>query len=492
MSSPAATPVPPPPRRRSVAGPVVLIILGVVFLLGTMGVLHWYMLGRLFAHYWPVLIILWGVIKLVEHQRARQEGVRYTGIGAGGVFLLIFLIVSGLIATQATRVNWAGLHDDFGWDESDFSGMFGESYTFSDQTTQPFPAGGSLRVVSDRGAVEVLPADGNDLKVVINKKVHADNQQNADKYNEGTKPQITVSEKTVTINANTQGAGEHGVSTDLQIFIPRKAAISVSSRRGDVTINGREGNLDISAQRGDVTLDQINGNVSLNLDHSSARVTKVSGDVFVQGRVNDMTLTDVTGSARLNGEFMETVHLANVAKTVSFKSSRTDMEFAKLEGELDLDSGDLRAKGLVGPGRLTTRSKDIRLEGFSGDLRLEDSNGAVEVGVRKMGNNLQIDNRNGDIQLSLPVQAGFKVEARAHNGEIQSDFGEVKVSDEHDTATASGAVGSGAATIRLNNEHGTIEIHKGAIEAMAVPEPPRPPKLPKPPKGSELPQATEN
>jgi DUF4097 and DUF4098 domain-containing protein YvlB len=491
MSSPAPTPVPPLPRRRSIAGPVVLILLGLIFLLGTMGVLHWYMLGRLFAHYWPVLIILWGVIKLIEHHRSQREGVRYSGIGAGGVFLLIFLILAGLIATQASRVNWAGLHDNFGWDDGDFSGMFGETFSYTDQITQPFPAGGSLRVVSDRGAVEILPAEGNDMKVVINKKVHADNQQNADKYNEGTKPQVSVADKTITLNANTQGAGEHGVSTDMQIFIPRKAAVSVSSRRGDITINQRDGNLDISGQRGNVTLDQINGDVSLNLDHSSARATSISGDVFVQGRVDDLTLTDITGSASLNGEFMESVRLAHIGKMVSFKSSRTDMEFVKLDGDLDLDSGDLRAKGLVGPGRVITRSKDIRLDAFSGDLRLQDSNGTVEVLVHKMGN-LDIDNRNGDIQLSLPVQAAFRIDARARNGEIQSDFGEVKVNKEHDTATATGSVGSGAATVRLNNEHGTIEIRKGSVQALALPEPPKTPKLPKPPKLPEVPQATEN
>jgi DUF4097 and DUF4098 domain-containing protein YvlB len=165
------------------------------------------------------------------------------------------------------------------------------------------------------------------------------------------------------------------------------------------------------------------------------------------------------------------------------------MEFAKLDGELDLDSSDLRATSLSGPGRLSTRSKDIRIESFSGDLRLEDSNGAVELLVQKMGN-LQVDNRNGDIQLTLPSQAGFKIEARARNGEIQSDFGEVKVQDEHDQATASGSVGAGTASVRLNNEHGTIEIHKGTVEALAPPVP-KLPKTPKPPK-VDVPEPVEN
>src|SRR5689334_14268822 len=179
MSSPAPVPVPRP--NRSFAGPVVLIVMGIVFLLGTMGVLHWYDLGRLFAHYWPVLIILWGIIKLAEHMRAQQTGTRASGIGVGGVFLLIFLITTGLIASQLSGVNWGALHDQIGWDNSDFGNFFGQSFSYNDQMTQAFPKGGSLHVVSDRGAVKILETeDSNDIKVVIDKRVRADNQESAD------------------------------------------------------------------------------------------------------------------------------------------------------------------------------------------------------------------------------------------------------------------------------------------------------------------------
>jgi len=57
--------VPPPRYRRSFSGPIILISVGTVFLLGTMGVLDWHNLGRWFAHYWPVLLIISGVIKLI-------------------------------------------------------------------------------------------------------------------------------------------------------------------------------------------------------------------------------------------------------------------------------------------------------------------------------------------------------------------------------------------------------------------------------------------
>src|ERR1700758_4783528 len=104
-------PVPPPlpPRRRSLAGAFVLIILGTVFLMATMRILSIGRLAHLFANYWPALLILWGVIKLIEHQRAQREGYRASGIGGGGVVLVVMIVVFGLMATQLEHVNWSGL-----------------------------------------------------------------------------------------------------------------------------------------------------------------------------------------------------------------------------------------------------------------------------------------------------------------------------------------------------------------------------------------------
>src|SRR5947207_4838788 len=144
MGSPAPTP-PGYRRRRSFAGPVVILVIGIVFLPGTVGFVPWWRLGQLFAHFWPALIILWGVVKLLEYRNAQREGRRPAGIGAGGVFLLIVLIVSGLAATKASQLNWDELLDEINWDDGDLS--FGHKYDFDDQLQQDFPAGASLRVV---------------------------------------------------------------------------------------------------------------------------------------------------------------------------------------------------------------------------------------------------------------------------------------------------------------------------------------------------------
>ncbi len=480
MASPIIPPTPAPTARphRSIAGPVVLILIGVLFLLGTMGILDIHNLGSLFARFWPALLILWGVLKLVEYEQAKRYGQPARGIGVGGIFLMLFLIGAGLIATQASRVDWKNLgdHIQMGDDEGLDEIFSGPTFDYSDELSQEIPAGATLHVLDDRGAITINVADGKTMKVSVRKKVRAEKEADADSYNSKTKPHITVADKVVTLDAQTHAAGDHSVATDMDIYVPRNTDLVIVSRRGGVTINGMQGSVDVTNQHGEVSLNDHTGNAVLNLEQSSARAEHVKGDVTIQGRANEVSIEDVDGAVHLNGEFQESVQLVRVSKTVSFHSSRTDMEFAHLDGRLDLDSGDLRADSLSGPMHLKTRSKDISLEGLSGDLRLEDENGSVEVGLHKPGN-IQIDNRKGDVQVTIPPNTAIKVEARTREGEIQSDFDEIKVESHERESSASGSIGTNGPKLVMNCDKGQIEIRKGTVATVA-PVAPAPPFTP--------------
>jgi hypothetical protein len=105
----------------------------------------------------------------------------------------------------------------------------------------------------------------------------------------------------------------------------------------------------------------------------------------------------------------------------------------------------------------------------------------------------EVQNRNGDIQIYVPDKAGFVLDARARNGEIETDFDALKINNDNDTGIGTGTVGNGGPHITLNNEHGGIEIRKNssAGEAPAVPAMPKMPKGAGP-KPEDLPAPTEN
>ncbi len=453
-------PVIQPRRPRSLAGPVVLIAIGVMFLLANFHVVSPAVLWHAFGRYWPVLIIVWGVIKLVEYQQAQRAGYPARGIGAGGVFLLIFLIMIGLAASESQKVNWAQLGNDIDVDDDVFT-VFGKTSHFNNDYEQPFPtATETVHIVSDRGNITVNTWDEPKVKVSVQKSVGATTESEAAEIDKQTVPLITSNGITLTVNANTGGAGDKPVKSDLEIFIPKKAALDVASKRGDVTVRQRQGEVKISTSRGDITVDEVTGNASLSVRRGNITATKINGDLNVDGRVNETTIAEVSGAVRLNGDFFEGMNLSKVGKSVTFKSARTDLDFAKV-GEMQMESDSLQASGATGPMRITTRSKNIRLDDISGDLRIEDSNGEIEIhAVRGPLGNIQVDNRHGRVLLTVPAKASFQLDARTTYGDIESDFEGIKVNSAEHEARATGSVGSGGPTIRINTDHADIEIRK--------------------------------
>ena len=216
-----------------------------------------------------------------------------------------------------------------------------------------------MKVTNERGAVNVNASDDHQIHVAVHKRINAERQDQADRWDKDTRPQLTVNGQSVTLDANTKGAGDHWVNTDLDIAVPRKVTITIATRHGDISIMGRDGNASVTSQDGDVSITDLNGGLTLSLENSSAHISQVGSDVSVQGRAKDVSIEDVKGAVHLDGDFRESLKLSRIAKSVSFKTTRTEMDITKVEGYLNLDSGDLEANGISGPLRLKTRSKDI-------------------------------------------------------------------------------------------------------------------------------------
>ena len=334
-------PYPPPPPSRSFAGPIILIALGVVFLLGTMGkisirgILHW------FAFYWPALLILWGLVKLVEYGIARSKGQPAPRTGAGTIVFVVFFVLFGLTTTGVNRVNWEGLRNEVGVDvgDDDFFGIGESSYEFSETATQPVAGGTEFKVLARRGSIKITPSADGQAHVMVHKSVHADSQGGADLVNASTHPSFVQQGNVWLLDATAKGFEKGRFDLDLQL--PRSGPLTLVTRRGDVTVTNREGALDITTDHGDVSLEQIKGNASLHVRSGSASVKDVTGDVTVDGVVEDGKVSDVTGSLEFNAGYNGEVQLSKIGKQVHFKSVRTDLQAPKLDGEINMSSGCL-------------------------------------------------------------------------------------------------------------------------------------------------------
>jgi DUF4097 and DUF4098 domain-containing protein YvlB len=456
----------PPRRRRSLAGPVILIIIGIIFLLKNLGwSFPWW---NLLVDWWPVLLIIVGAIKLWEYYSAKKSGEYAPGIGGGTVVLLIFIVIFGLSMTGLRRVNnevnWGEVRDQFGMDD-DMMTMLGQhAYTYDDQFTQDLPANATVKIVSDRGSVAVNAWDNDQVKVVTHKKVYARNDQDAQQVNGATKPQVEVAGSNITINANTQGEGPKGVVTDLEIYLPRKVPLDISARHGDVNVTDRTADAHVEAMRGDVSFDQITGNINANLSHGSLSASKVTGNITAEGHINDLVAADVSGALTVNGDVIDELKLSKIGKGVAFHSSRSDFELAKLDGDLDMDRTDLRADNIVGPTTMNLKTKDVQLDSVSGAFNLQGENGDVTVGfANKPLGNVQVTTNHGDIRLTMPNNAGFHLDASTGNGSFSSDYPELSASGSgQSNANVKGMVGKGNSKVTVSTDVGDIDIRKSS------------------------------
>lgn len=333
-----------PRRRHSLGGPVVLILLGVVLLLGNLHVYGWPLLRHYFAQYWPALLIFWGLVRLLEHLMARRAGQIPARLGVGGGILVAVIIVAGLAVSASDRMNWDSLQrdgivipkidlgDGINLGDGDVLGeVFGQQYSFNQELEQPIAADSALSVNSDRGTVTVSTWEQNRIRIVVSKKVRAESQAAAAKADSSTQAQLGGSGNEFTLDANTRGAGNLPVQSDLQIFLPARVALKIAVR-GDITVRSRKAGVNISSSRGNVTLEDVQGSVALAVRRGEVNVLRVIGDVSVDGTANDVVISDITGAVRLNGGAQESMHLARITQGVNYQSSRTTLRLARCGG----------------------------------------------------------------------------------------------------------------------------------------------------------------
>lgn len=480
MASPTAMYV-PPPRRRSVVGPLILIFIGGLFLLRNFG--YTIPLFHNFVKFWPLLLVLIGLVRLAEYFAARSSQRPVPTMGFGSVFLMVIVIVAGIGLSAAFHgrndINWGSLRDNVDMDD-DLMHLFGNQYTYDGEVSQSIPAGGAVRVICDRGNITINNWDQPQVKVVFHKRIFAGSQSEADSTNRSTTPRIQTQGTTVEVQANTEAAGPKGVASDVEVYVPLKADLELTSRHGDISVTQRTGDVKVNSEHGDVTLDQVTGNVNVSTKHGSLHATNVIGNLTEDGRLDDLALDSISGTVFITADIFGDTRLSKLHKGVTIRTSRTELQFARLDGDLTMDSGDLQGDGLQGPIALSTKAKDVNLRNLIGDVHIKDDHGDINLeslSAATMGN-LDLTTHHGDVHLRLPPKANFQYSVTTRHGDISSDFENVRAESHTGASSATGTVGKGGVKVVVASDTGDIEITKAEGTNVA---PPAPPAMPEPP-----------
>jgi hypothetical protein len=468
-------------RRRSLTGPLVLLIIGALFL--------WRNLHpeapifETVALYWPFLIIGWGVLRLLEVMFWNRRGYR-VGLSGGEIVLIVLICVFGSAVWQA-RVHGARFISN---------GVDIWAQQFDYPVSARASAAGVKRIVFEnpRGNIKLTGGDTQEIEITGRKLIRSWVRREADRANESTPVDIVTEGDRVVVRTNQDRVSENQrVSDDLEVVVPRGVAVESRTGTGDYEIADIAGDVDLSLDRGDVRLSKVGGAARLSINRSDLiRAIDIKGNLELQGQGSDVELENIAGQVTITGGYRGTLDFKNLAKPlqVQFEGARnTELRAQAVPGHISMDLGGVSGKDIVGPVRLVTRSRDIRLEGFTASLELDTERGDIELTpARTPLPSMDVRSGSGRIDLVLPPKASFALQATAQIGDTVNDFGppiEKEVTGR--TATLTGKVGAGP-TIRLTANRGWISVRKEGTASSLPPQPPEPPKPPRPGKGTEI------
>ena len=455
-------------HRGSIFWALTLIAIGALFLYHNFNpaVRPWYLMAK----YWPVLIIFWGLSKLIDyfHARRHPEAAPRSLFSGGEVFLLIVVLVIGTVLSKTLLRPWGDWPSVMGMSEQQFAEIFFNSYTFTQKVSQDVQGSPHLLVVNRRGNVDLRGTDQQNVAAVIQETVWAENEAAARKIADRLKFHIAQEGGQYELASNMDSLPHSGrtLRLDMLIRVPQSTSAEVTVNEGDVSVSGLKGNQSLTARRGDVRADKIDGVLRIHQSRGAISADTIDGSMEIEGRGGDVSVRNVTGSVTVEGNFSGAMRFENVAQTLRYNSSRTSLNTQKLAGNLMMDMGNLTANGVAGPFDLATRDKDILLENFKMNVKIVNSNGDVHLQTATPPTHpIQVTSKRGDLTLSMPAQSSFVLNALSNNGEVSCDFPGMKVSKLPGKGSLSGVYGkAGGPVINLLSTYGTIRVVRARPE----------------------------
>lgn len=466
-------------RSKSTFPGLALISVGVLLLLHNYGGFN---IGHFIWHWWPLVLILWGAVKLYERTAASRAGNAATSpITAGEIFLVLGLLslLGIVVAVDCAKEGCGG-----------FTGITvpGDKFDFDlEVAPKPVPADSRITIRNGRGDISVHSSDELQIRVSGKKNARAWNETDAQKL--ADRASIEIVQNGDGYEIRPAGSVDSRLSLDLEVSVPKKSLLTIRNEKGDVAVSDMGTPVSINSGSGDIEVRNTVGDVSIDTHKGATKVSDTNGNVKISGRGGEVSVTSATGGLTLDGEFFGPITADKVAKGVRFISHRTDLTLTQLSGHLEAGSGNLEITDAPGNLNLRTNRYDVSVENAGGKVKIDNRDGNVELRFSAPPKeDIEVSNAASGITLTLPGSSSFEILADCHSCDIDSEFSAdslKRISTQSGDSHLEGKYGNARGPkITLKTSYGSISLHRTSSDMPAPPKPPSvkvptPPTLPK-------------
>ncbi len=540
-------------RRPSLLGALLLTGIGILFLMQNFGFGPGF--WSLARRYWPVLLILLGVGKIIEYFFKKDSVSIRAGEVVGILFLLFFgFIISrifytpfgpGPIIPNIPDIRWGPPSRPAPW--------VGESQTYREEASYPLDSSVPIRIENSNGSISISPGSNQEIRVRLKKVVFASAsraREIADKLhlegisegssespaelNPEAEPKADYNGKHFVIRTNRESliSSDFRFNTDMEITVPKDSQILVRNILGEVRVSDINGSLDLSTTHGTLEVRDCTGDFTISNRFADSRLTNLEGNVNLSAR-GRIYINDVKGDINVTNEYSDmeilgvdgevsvsstegnlrieriskpvviegrgtrirvgnlddslkvmashksinifdvdsdvevesrycTLSLKNIEGNIQIQSNSDNINADDIQGSLTLEAraSRLRLNNIVGNLDVRTTLKDVIVNGSEGSCSIINEYANVSLSARSLdAGDIYVKNRNGRIDVFLPEDSSFEIDAIARNGRVDSDYrGLASARNENNTGVLRSKVRDGGSTITLETEYNNINV----------------------------------
>ena len=126
--------------------------------------------------------------------------------------------------------------------------------------------------------------------------------------------------------------------------------------------------------------------------------------------------------------------------------------------DIDDHNASVRVTGLSGDLKVSSHNGRVDIENHSGGADITAHNGAIRLEYARFAKAAEIETHNGSIDVRLPSDARFNVDARGHHLGVDSDF--PVTTREYGRDAYTGNVNGGGALLRISTHNGSVRLRR--------------------------------
>jgi len=422
------------------------------------------------------------------------------------VVVLVLILLLGAGITVAHKVRQGCLPPGVHVEGLEF--LSGPLHTLSESADAAWSEGDQVVVEAGRSDVQVLTWTEKKVHVELKKQLHGEKEEEAARQASDMKLSLDPSPGSLQVRAT--GTRPTGLSSEFTITVPEQSRLQVITDNGSVVVHGSKSDVVVKTAHGDVEATDLGGRLEVINDDGSINLHRVKGPVILRTAHGDVEASDLAGTADVTCDDGD-VTLSRVAGAVKVTHAHGDVGITQAGGEVHLScsNSDVTASDIHGNLEIVDEHGSVRVERAGADLKitaphcevwvenlagsltgtvesdpftavrvrgavkvvasassvsLTDVQGVIEVSgthtpvqITRPGADVEVSTTNQEISLASPAGRGFRVDARAEEGEVESDIDELHVPEDR-PAHFAGSTGDGRTRYRLNTSHATISI----------------------------------